>query len=269
MLYKNRLGGHVGSYHTYSLEEALEGIAAAGFRFVELSAVRGWNEHIPLEADQKTLSGIQRLLNRLGLVPISLSGHSDLTSKQGLKDGKKALDICERMGIDLMNTAIGGHYKEREDLDGFMANIGALADYAEQRHIMIGLEIHGEITNSGKNAVPVIKRIARDNVKINYDTANVEFYSGVTAMDDVKYAVKQMVHCHLKDTVGGARVWNFPTLGKGHVDFAKVLATLKRDGFSGPMSVELEFSGEPWPPLKAVNAAMKQSYKTLSALGLA
>ena len=27
--YKNRLGGHTNSYHTYSLEEALEGIAAA------------------------------------------------------------------------------------------------------------------------------------------------------------------------------------------------------------------------------------------------
>ena len=37
MRYKNRLGGHTNSYHTYSLEEALEGIAAAGFRFVELT----------------------------------------------------------------------------------------------------------------------------------------------------------------------------------------------------------------------------------------
>lgn len=40
-------------YHTYSLEEALEGIAAAGFHYVELSAVRGWTEHVPLEADGK------------------------------------------------------------------------------------------------------------------------------------------------------------------------------------------------------------------------
>ena len=40
MAYKNRLGGHTNSYHTYSLEEALEGIAAAGYRFVELTAKR-------------------------------------------------------------------------------------------------------------------------------------------------------------------------------------------------------------------------------------
>ena len=73
MAYKNRLGGHTNSYHTYSLEEALEGIAAAGYKFVELTAVRGWTEHVPLEADAKTLGGIQRMMNQLGLVAISLS----------------------------------------------------------------------------------------------------------------------------------------------------------------------------------------------------
>ena len=81
MSYRNRLGGHTNTYHTYSLEEALEGIAAAGYKFVELTAVRGWTEHVPLEADAKTLGGIQRMMNQLGLVAISLSGHSDLTTK--------------------------------------------------------------------------------------------------------------------------------------------------------------------------------------------
>ena len=52
---KNRLAGHTNSYHTYSLDEALEGIAAAGYKFVELTAVRGWTEHVPLSADAKTL----------------------------------------------------------------------------------------------------------------------------------------------------------------------------------------------------------------------
>ena len=68
MALRNRLGGHSNSYHTYSLEEALEGIAAAGYKFVELSAVRGWTEHVPLEADAKTLGRIQRMMNKLGLM---------------------------------------------------------------------------------------------------------------------------------------------------------------------------------------------------------
>jgi sugar phosphate isomerase/epimerase len=73
---------------------------------------------------------------------------------------------------------------------------------------------------------------------------------------------------HLKDTVGGKGVWNFPALGTGTVDFARVLEILDRAGYSGPYSVELEFQGEPWPPLADVNEAMRSSYEHLRSLGL-
>lgn len=264
----NRLGGHTNSYHTYSLEEALEGIAAAGFRFVELSAVRGWTEHVPLDADAATLGGVQRMLNRLALVPISLSGHSDLTTDDGLRLGLLAVDLCQRMGIDIMNTAIGGHYSEHEDEDAFMGNIHALADHAAARGIRLGIEIHGEITKSGKAALPVLERIGRRNVLINYDTANAEFYGGVDPVEDLAAALPKMVHCHLKDKRGAGRVWDFPAIGEGHIDFKAVLGTMAKGGFTGPLSVEIEFGGEPWPPLAEVNRAMKASHDRLAALGL-
>jgi len=46
------------------------------------------------------------------------------------------------------------------------------------------------------------------------------------------------------------------------------LSILRGAGYSGPYSVEIEFGGEPWPPLDEVNAAMRRSYEHLSALGL-
>ena len=267
MRMQNRLGGHTNSYHTYSLAEALEGIAAAGFHYVELSAVRGWTEHVPLAADDKMLGNIHRMLHKLNLIPISLSGHSDLTTKPGLEDGKKAIDLCARMGIEIMNTAIGGHYSEEEDEAGFMVNIHELADYAAVRDVAIGLEIHGIITGTGQLAAPVIEKIDRPNVRINYDTANCEFWGGVEAEADLPYALPYLVHCHLKDTVGGYRVWDFPAIGKGQVNFKKLLKILKKGDYKGPFTVEIEFKGEPWPELKAVNKAMKQSYKALTKLG--
>ena len=265
---KNRLGGHTNSYHTYSLEEALEGIAAAGYRHVELSAVRGWTEHVPLDADARALGGIQRMLNTLGLVTVSLSGHSDLTTKPGLEDGLLALDLCERMGIGIMNTAIGGHASQEENEEAFMGNIHALADYAAERDILLGIEIHGEITRSGAAAIPVLERIGRPNVLINYDTANVEYYGGVKAVDDLPAALPKLVHAHLKDKRSQGQVWDFPAIGEGHVDFARVLGILEEGGYGGPLTVEIEFTGEPWPALEEVNRAMKASYDRLSALGL-
>ena len=33
-------------YHGYSIEDALEGIHVAGFHYVELTATKGWTEHV-------------------------------------------------------------------------------------------------------------------------------------------------------------------------------------------------------------------------------
>ena len=48
---ENALAGHTNSYHTYGGDEALAGIAEAGYTHVELSAVPGWTEHVDLDAD--------------------------------------------------------------------------------------------------------------------------------------------------------------------------------------------------------------------------
>ena len=74
---QNTLAGHTNSYHTYSLDAALEGIAKAGFKYVELSAVRGWTEHVPLEASEADIREVKAKLAHWGLTASALSGHSD------------------------------------------------------------------------------------------------------------------------------------------------------------------------------------------------
>ena len=90
-----------------------------------------------------------------------------------------------------------------------MGNIHELADAAAKRDIRLGIEIHGEITKSAEAAIPVLERIERKNVLINYDTANVEFYGGVKAVDDLPVALPKLVHCHLKDKRGEGRDLGF------------------------------------------------------------
>src|SRR5204863_350315 len=75
------LAGHTNSYHTYSFDEALAGIAGAGYKGVELSAVPGWTEHVDLDADP---ASVREKLEGYGLEAVSLSGHSDLTTRDGL-----------------------------------------------------------------------------------------------------------------------------------------------------------------------------------------
>ena len=259
------LAGHTNSYHTYSFEEALEGIAGAGYSGVELSAVPGWTDHVDLDAPT---GDVRVRLDNYGLTPVSLSGHSDLTTKDGLAHGIKAVRWAADYGIPIVNTAIGGHWSEDEDESAFMGNIGELADAARDAGVVVALEIHGDIMASGAKTRPLVEQIGRDEIRVNYDTANCEFYGDVAAADDLPAIVPYLAHVHLKDKRGGARVWDFPAPGEGHVDFGKVIQTLRDGGFDGPCSVEIEFTGEPWPSREEVDRAMASAYRHLSGLGL-
>jgi L-ribulose-5-phosphate 3-epimerase len=264
MRFQNRLAGNTNSYHSYGLNQALEGIAEAGFKYVELSAVRGWTEHVPLDADSEALGRIREALEVNRLDPVSLGGHSDLSTREGMQRGLKALDLCERLGIGIMITAAG----HEGGGDSFLANIRRLADRAAVNNIMLAIEVAGDMAPTGAAAANVVERVERSNVFVNYDTANVEYYGGVRAVDDLPEIVGRLGHVHLKDKRGGKGVWDFPAIGEGHVDFPAVLEILANGGFTGPMSVEVEFLNDPWPPLADVHRAMRSSYERLSLFGL-
>jgi L-ribulose-5-phosphate 3-epimerase len=198
-----------------------------------------------------------------GLKAPSLGGHSDLTTGAGLTDGEKAVDLCEKFEIRIINFAVGGHASQDESKSAFMDNIFELADYAAARDILIGLEIHGDIMASAALSIPLIKEIGRPNVLINYDTANCEYYGEVAAADEMAMVAPYLVHVHLKDKRGMGRVWDFPACGEGHVAFNRVLETLEQKGYVHPFGVETEFQGEPWPPLAEVHRSVAASYAHL------
>ena len=262
----NPLAGHTNTYHTYGHDEALAGIAAAGYRYVELTAVPGWTEHVDLATPP---GEVRRKLDGYSLTAVSLSGHSDLTTPDGLEHGIRAVRWAADYGLPIMNTAVGGHQSADENESAFLDNVGALADAAGDAGVAVALEIHGDIMATSDVTIPLMEKIGRESVKVNYDTANVEFYGGVKAVDDLPKITPWLAHVHLKDTTGGKGNWDFPAIGDGVIDFARVLEILRDAGYTGPYSVELEFQGEPWHSLEDVNTAMRRSYEHLSSLGLA
>ena len=262
----DRLAASTNSYHTYSLAEALDGISRAGFASVELSSVPGWTEHVRRGADDEEVQRIKDLLARYRLIPISLSGHSDLVSDEGVGEFRQALDLCRALGIDTITTSTGGHADTSgggldQQRAAFLARIGPLADEAAADGITVCLETHGGLLATGAMTADLIRRIGKPNVGINYDPGNVIFYGDTRPEQDVHTAVDLIKHVHVKDQIGGVGVWNFPTIGTGEIDYPTIFAALDAAGFAGPCSIELEFQGEPWPPLEDVNRAMADSYE--------
>jgi L-ribulose-5-phosphate 3-epimerase len=260
-----RLTGLTNTYHSYSLEEALDGIARAGYKSVELTSVPGWTEHVRRDADDEEIGRIKDLLAQHDLTAVSLAAHSDLVTDAGMGEFRKGLNIARKLGIPFVTTSTGGHDASsagslQEQRDAFLSRIRPLADEAAAMGITICLETHGGLLATGAIASQLIRDIGKPNIGINYDPGNVVFYGGVRPEEDIESAAPLVRHMHCKDQIGGPGVWNFPTVGTGEIDYAPIFAALDKVGFDGPVSVEVEFQGEPWPPLADVDKAMADSF---------
>ena len=73
---------------------------------------------------------------------------------------------------------------------------------------------------------------------------------------------------HIKDKSGAQKEWNFPSLGKGSVDFPRILEMLNKAHNNCPLSVEIEFTKAGPKDLAEVNQAMRDSFNYLQGLKL-
>ena len=64
---KNVFAINTNTYHGFSTDEALEGVAAAGFKYIEIAAVRNWTEHVMPEWPQEKIDHVKQKAKDLGL----------------------------------------------------------------------------------------------------------------------------------------------------------------------------------------------------------
>lgn len=253
----------------YTIDQALEGLAEAGYRACEIGAVKGWFEHIdPDTVSDAEIDRIGRKLNDLGITPVSLSGHAQLQTEEGAARFGRAIDIAAALGMEIVNTYTGDA-KTEDERDAYFANVAALCDRAARHGLKIGMETDSNMLPTAEIGVAILDRIGRPDVLgFNYDPGNVVYYAGADPVTDVRFALPRLVHFHFKDKVGGKGVFNFPPPGDGELDMTGLLAILDEAGYSGPISAEVEFDERGWPDYDACRAAAKRSVENLRGMGL-
>lgn len=253
-----RLAVSTNTYHGFSLEEALEGIARAGFRYVELSCVVGWTEHFRCDrAREKDLLALRRKIESFGLSVVSLSAHSNLAKEEGYAYLSSALLCACVLGAQVVNT---GTVDRESDIALLRKNLERLSREAEALGVFVGLEVHGEVFSSGAKLRTFLEELEFPRIGINYDTGNVIFYGNLRPEEDILDCLPYVVHMHLKDKRGGYGVWDFPPPGEGIVDFPKILGFLRRSDRNIPLSVEIEFDGLFRHPRSFVDEAVQRAF---------
>ena len=243
---KNEFLGHTNSYHGFTLKQALEGISKAGFKNVELTAVRGWTEHLTSEMSDGEIDSVKKMLDEYGLKAAALSGHCNLMEEDRLADFEKNIDLAKKFDCEYIITSTGeAHFGEGEKFsdDVLIENIKKIVPMLEANHIKMVLEIHGEY-GTGESLYAITQAVGSPYVGINYDTANVFYYGGVMPTDDIKTCYQDVMYVHLKDKVGAQKVWDFPGTGNGELPLKEFMEFLDGVGYQGPYSIEIEYTEE-------------------------
>lgn len=271
----NKIGVNTNSYHGFSLDEALEGIAAAGFKYVELTAVRGWTEHVLADMTEDQLEAVKEKCKKLGLIPFALSGHCNLMSKDRLEDFEANIKLASKLGCEYIVSSTGeAHFGENESFadDVLVMNVKRIVKKCEEYDVKLALEVHGEY-GTGESLKKIVDRVDSEYAGVNYDTANVVFYGRTSPEEEIKTCVNQVNFVHLKDKAGTMDEWNFPAVGKGDLNLETFMKYMDENGYKGPYSVEIEYNEsftmneKKTGDLAVANQAVKDSYDYLKSIG--
>lgn len=258
------------TYHGYTIDDAIAGISKAGFKYIELTATKGWTEHVFPTMSFAELCRIREELKDAGITPISMSGHCNLMDRDRMKDFISNIKLASFFGCRYIISSIGeAHLKDRAEVsDNEVAeHIKEIIPYLNEYDLFLCLENHGK-HGMGKQLKNIVDMVSSFRVMINYDTANAIYYGNVDLNEDIESCIGSIGHMHIKDKAGAYDEWNFPPLGKGKIDFEAVMDMLNSAGNNCPLSIEIEFVREGPKNLDEVNRGVLDSYDYLKSIGI-
>ncbi len=230
--------------------------------------MKGFLEHLdPDRLGPAEIADARRLLDRHGLRCVSMSGHAQLHTEEGLRRLRRVLAAGRELRILVLNT-FTGDAATAEEVAAFERNARSLADEAEAAGIRLCIETDSNLMPTAEAGAALLDRIGHDWIQINYDPGNVVYYAGIRPEDDIGNALDRIGHVHLKDKRGGKGVLDFPPLGEGELDLASLLRDLKASGFAGPVSMEIEFTDYVYPDRAACVEAARRGKAYWDGLAL-
>ncbi len=156
-------------------------------------------------------------------------------------------EFAKGLGVDAVAAHIGFIPEDEGDpLFGEMvAAIQRITDYCGANGQVFSLETGQE---SGEALLAFLKAVDRDNIKVNFDPANMILYGSGEPLEALVIVKDYVASVHAKDATWSDQpkvTWGEETpLGEGDVGMAKFIDTLKEIGFDGYITIEREISGD-------------------------
>ncbi len=239
---KNPILISTAAYDGYDLATAFKEISRTGVDLVEIAFIEGYTD--PFTEDYFTdgnAAKIRNLLAEHNLKCLSFSSHVDLSRDGIVKVFKNRMAFAEKLGSKYIVSNAAPLQHKRQ----FMQNIKELGQTAAGLGMVIVLENPGDgkanVMDSGAPSATLIEEIGQETVKINYDFGNLlsHCFEKIRPEEDYKFVRDCAVHYHIKDVASDDSGWYFTEIGKGTIDYQKILKELAVLSQPVPISLEI------------------------------
>ncbi len=185
-------------------------------------------------------SSIQAVRETVGLVPAA-------TRSERLGRTWEMCDFAAWLGAPGIGIHLGfvNEDPDSEEFTTFAEVVGQVADYCADRDLTMNLETGQE---SADTLLNLLQTVDRPNLFVNFDPANMILYGSGEPLEALRKVGAYVRSCHCKDATWSEQpgeTWGLETpLGEGDVNIREFVKTLKDLGYTGPLTIEREVSGD-------------------------
>ncbi|MGE3820082.1 MAG: sugar phosphate isomerase/epimerase family protein [Isosphaeraceae bacterium] len=276
-----RLAFSTNAYLRFSFAEAAERIASIGYEGLELMAdvPHAWPAGLLPSAKRE----IREALARSGLAFSNVNAfmmnaiadprqpywypsfiEPDRHYRQiRIDHTRRALSLCAELGAPHITTEPGGPLapgqSRQEAIDLFVEVLKPLAEHAESEGVLLLIEPEpGLLLETTDQYLEVAERLNAPSIGLNFDVGHAFCMSEDLPVQVAKMA-KHTRHYHFED-IAATRVHHHLVPGMGVIDFAAVIAAIKKTGYDGWLTVEL------YPSVDDPDTAAKRAHDVLLPL---
>lgn len=224
------------AWTNWSYDDALDGIAAAGYKLTGLLSGHRGEAFTSSKATPEYLEALKKRIAQRGLAVnmTAIRFRPEAPLSDNIADLRQQIENAARLELQFMLTFGVDQPSHYENFYRLMADAAA---QGEKRHLHIVLKPHGGGSGASEEILRCLEKVSQPNFRIWYDAGNIIYYTGKDPVTELEPIAKYVTGFCAKDCPGpkGEVMSQF---GTGKVDFKAVFAGLKTAGFSGPIMVE-------------------------------
>lgn len=224
-------------FRRFDFATAAHQIAQAGYDGLEIAAIRGMCEHLPLENWRERVAEYRSVMDGEGLAWLAMEvGAPDIDRLRA------AFDAANALGIPTITIGPGGKSDDAQQWHLLLERMQHVSEMAEQAGIHLAVKAHiGQSMYNTPTTLAVLNAVSSPCFGVDLDPSHL-FRSGEDPAEAARAVLPRIHHVHIRDCkrgiAGPGPIWE-QISGRGDIDLLAFCQTLVRGGYQGALTLEV------------------------------